>query len=137
MQNEEIELLKRKCQAWKVTGRKGQNLRRKLGMTSSSTSSLQQDEENLAMLLQERATRRQAQLKRAAKSRVKKKMMEDVAAGKRGVFYLKKRDRKQLELEAKFEELKEKGGENAVDDYLQKKRKRNKVKDSGFMPKLP
>ena len=132
MQDEEIKKLKQKCKAWKTTGRKGQKIRRKLGMTGGNTA--EEDEAELKRLMQERASRRDAKIRSAAKSAVKKKLREGVAAGKRGVYYLKKRDMKKLELEAKFDQLRKVGGDSAVNKVLAKRRKRKMGKDSSLMP---
>jgi len=62
-------------------------------------------------------------------------MKQQVESGK-GVYYLKKREMKKLQLEAKFEELRKRGGDKAVDKALAKRRKKNKSKDTGyFIPK--
>eukprot|EP00552_Chaetoceros_brevis_P002476 CAMPEP_0197742840 /NCGR_PEP_ID=MMETSP1435-20131217/32705_1 /TAXON_ID=426625 /ORGANISM="Chaetoceros brevis, Strain CCMP164" /LENGTH=112 /DNA_ID=CAMNT_0043333501 /DNA_START=27 /DNA_END=362 /DNA_ORIENTATION=- len=112
MQDDEIDKLKDKCKAWKMTGKKAQKLRKKLGMTTGgkSVSTAEDDKSELDRLLQERATRRNTKISRAAKSAVKKKIKDDVAAGKQGAYYLKKRDMRKLEMEAKFNSLKKSGG---------------------------
>ena len=134
MRGEEIERLKQRCTAWKTTGKKGRQLRKKLGLTSSETTR-EQDEIELGRLIQENATKKEEQRKRNAKTIVKKKIRDDVASGKRGVYYLKKRDMKKMELEAKFEELKKRGGDAAVNKALAKRRKKMMSKDSSIMPK--
>ena len=96
---------------------------------------IQADQEELTRLLQEKAAYERAQIDLAAKQAVKRKMKQQVEAGK-GVFYLKKREMKKVQLEAKLEELRKRGGEKAVDKALAKRRKKNKSKDSGyFIPK--
>lgn len=65
---------------------------------------------------------------------MKKKLREEVAAGKRGAYYLKKREMKKLELEAKFDQLRKAGGDGAVNKVLAKRRKKKMGKDSGLMP---
>ena len=134
MQDGEIEKMKLKLKAWKVTGKKGQKQRKKLGMIGGDTTA-EDVEEELKRLMQERASRRDAKMRSAAKSTVKKKMRDDVAEGKRGAYYLKKKDMKKLELEAKFDQLRKVGGDSAVNKVLQKRRKRKMGKDSGLMPK--
>lgn len=85
--------------------------------------------------MQERAAYERAQLDLAAKQAVKRKMQQQVASGK-GVYYLKKREMKKLQLEAKFEELRKRGGDKALDRAVAKRRKKNKSKDTGyFIPK--
>lgn len=132
MQDDEIEQLKQRCKAWKTTGRKGQRTRRKLGMTGAHT--VEEDETELKRLIQERGSRRDGKIRNAAKRSVKKKLRDDVAAGKRGAYHLKRSDMKKLELEAKFEQLRKMGGDSAVNKVLSKRRKRKMGKDSGLMP---
>ena len=134
VQSDEIEKIKERCKAWKVTGSKGNKLRRKLGMTKDGRMA-EDDDEELKTLVQERAARRDAKMRSAAKSAVKKKLREDVADGKRGVYHLKRREMKELELSARFDQLRKKGGDSAVNKVLAKRRKRKMGKDSGLMPK--
>ena len=85
--------------------------------------------------MQEKAGYERAQVDLAAKQAVKQKMKQQVESGK-GVYYLKKRDMKKLQMEAKYEELRKRGGDKAVDKALAKRRKKNKSKDTGyFIPK--
>lgn len=75
-----------------------------------------------------------ARAKRVAKTAVKRKIREDVAEGRRGAYYLKRSEKKKLELEARFEELKKRGGDTAVDKAIAKKRRKNASKDHKLMP---
>jgi ribosomal RNA-processing protein 36 len=131
LRDNEISILKKKIALHKLPGKKGQKARRKMGLVQGS---LKEDQEHLTRLLQEKASYERAQLDRRAKQAVKQKMKENVAGGK-GVYYLKKREMKRLQLEAKFEELRKRGGDAAVDKALAKRRKKNKSKDTGFMPR--
>lgn len=135
VQEEEIQRLKERTKAWKTGGRKGRKLRKKMGLSGDATSA-EADEAELARLMQERTARKEDKIRRMAKSTVKKKIRDDVAAGKRGAFYLKKRDMKKLELEAKFEQLRKQGGDSAVEKALAKRRKKKMGKDSSFMPNV-
>lgn len=134
MQQDEIQKLKQRCNAWKMTGKKGNKMRKKLGLTSANTA--EEDEAELKRLLQEHASRIDTKVRHAAKSTVKKKLREDVAAGKRGVYYLKRREMKKLELEAKFDQLRKLGGDAAVNKAMAKRRKKKMGKDSGLMPNV-
>ncbi|GFH52658.1 hypothetical protein CTEN210_09134 [Chaetoceros tenuissimus] len=134
IQDKEIDTLKQRLKAWKATGKKGNKMRRKLGMTGADAS-MEHDQEELQRLIQERSSRRDAKLKSDAKSAVKKRIREEVAAGKRGAYHLKRRDMKKLELEARFDQLRKKGGDAAVNKVLAKRRKRKMGKDSGLMTK--
>jgi ribosomal RNA-processing protein 36 len=53
-----------------------------------------------------------------------------VGAGKRP-FYLKKSEKKRLELVAKYEALKASGG---LEKYMAKRRKKNAAKDHRYLP---
>jgi ribosomal RNA-processing protein 36 len=128
----EIARLKKCVQAYKVTGRKGKELRRKLNITGGS---LEEYQEKLKALQAEKANQDRRKLERVAKSSVKKKIREEVAQGKRGVYYLKRKEQKRLELEAKFDELRKRGGDKAVDKLVAKKRRKNKSRDAGLFAK--
>lgn len=66
------------------------------------------------------------------KNRVKKEEEKKVETGKKP-FYLKRRDIKELALIDRFDELKKKGPE-ALDKAIEKKRKKNRRKDSNRTP---
>mmetsp|Transcript_8261 Transcript_8261/g.12446 ORF Transcript_8261/g.12446 Transcript_8261/m.12446 type:complete len:332 (-) Transcript_8261:69-1064(-) len=136
IQDDEIENLRQKCKAWKIPGKKGQRMRKKLGLTSGH-STMEKDQAELNRLLQERASRADVNIRTAAKHAVKKRLRDEVASGKRGAFYLKKRDMKKMELEAKFEELKRIGGDKKVNEIMAKRRKRKMGRDSSMMPSAP
>ncbi|KAL7517121.1 hypothetical protein ACHAWX_002071 [Stephanocyclus meneghinianus] len=133
MQEKDIEILKRRVNAWKTTGKKGQKARRKLGI-KQGVGSLERDQEELKRLLQEQAEHKRAQVARAAKQTVKKKIREEVASGKRGAYYPKRNELRRMEMEAKFEEIRKRGGEEAVDKAIAKRRKKNVAKSHKFMP---
>ncbi len=132
VQDAEIEKLKGRVSAWKATGKKGQRARKKLGLTQGNYT-LENDQEELTRLLQERAERKKASLVRAAKRSVKQKIREDVASGK-GVYYPKRSELRKMELEAKFEEIRKRGGDDAVDKAIAKRRKKNVAKSHKLMP---
>lgn len=133
MQDDEIEKLKQRCKAWKTTGKKGQKLRKKLGLSFGEMTA-KEDEELLSNLIQERKSRHDAKIRTSARRAVKKRLKEEVASGKRGAYYLKKREIKKLELEAKFEELKRVGGDKKVNEAIAKRRKKRMARDSSLMP---
>lgn len=70
----------------------------------------------------------------AAKSSVKKKIRQEVASGKRGAYYPKRNELRRMELEAKFEEIRKRGGDEAVDKAIAKRRKKNVSKSHKLMP---
>ncbi|KAL7867428.1 hypothetical protein AOLI_G00152420 [Acnodon oligacanthus] len=90
--------------------------------------------EKLKLLLkrmenQERAQKKQEQ-QREKDLQFKRKQRELVGQGHRP-FYLKKSDKKKLELGEKYKELKKSG---KLENFLSKKRKRNAVKDRRKLP---
>lgn len=135
IQEKEIESLKSRVKAWKTSGKKGQRARRKLGLTSGgNASSLEEDQEELTRLLQERAERQRANVVRAAKRSVKSKLRNEVASGTRGAYYPKRSELKKMEAEAKFDEIRKRGGNEAVDAAIAKRRKKNVAKEARSMP---
>ena len=82
--------------------------------------------------MQEKGDFERRRLDRAAKQAVKKKLRDGVAQGKHGVYYLKRREQKKLELEAKFEQIRKRGGDEAVEKVLAKRRRKNKSRDAGL-----
>ncbi|GKY90886.1 hypothetical protein MPSEU_000061400 [Mayamaea pseudoterrestris] len=125
MRRNEIVKCKQQIAARQVAGRKGQQLRKKLGLTGS----LEEDRATLKHLQQELADHERQQVKQAVQVRVKQKLVDE-----RGSNYRPKRaELKQLELEARFDELKQRGGNRAVNQALEKKRKKNKSRDAARM----
>ena len=59
-----------------------------------------------------------------------------MAEGKRGEYHLKRREKKRLELEARFDNLRKSGGDAAVDKAIAKRRKKAAAKDRRLMPRL-
>jgi ribosomal RNA-processing protein 36 len=132
IREKEIALLKKRIAARGMSGRKGQQLRRKLGLTTA-TETLEDDKAELDRLQQEKASFERNLLDRAARRAVKKKLQEQVAEGKRGVYFPKRKELRRLHLEAKFEEIRKRGGDQAVQKAVAKRRKKNKSKDSGLL----
>ena len=56
-----------------------------------------------------------------------------MASGK-GVYYPKRSELRKMELEAKFEEIRKRGGDEAVDKAIAKRRKKNVAKSHKLMP---
>ena len=133
MRDKEISQLKKRISArTKVTGKKGNKLRRKL---QTNTSTLEEDQQELQQLLSAKAELERNRLERSAKRSVNKRLREEVAQGKHGAYFLKKKERKRLELEAKFDEIRKRGGDKAVEKVLAKKRRKNKSRDAGMFAK--
>mmetsp|Transcript_21689 Transcript_21689/g.44711 ORF Transcript_21689/g.44711 Transcript_21689/m.44711 type:complete len:352 (+) Transcript_21689:190-1245(+) len=125
----EISALEKRIAARKATGKKGQKLRRKLGLSTNIGGSLEEDQMELVRLKRERSELQRSLVKRKAKQAVKKRIRNEVAEGKRGAHHLKQREIRSLELEASFEELRKRGGDGAVEKELAKKRKKKAAKD--------
>mmetsp|Transcript_28494 Transcript_28494/g.43083 ORF Transcript_28494/g.43083 Transcript_28494/m.43083 type:complete len:327 (-) Transcript_28494:139-1119(-) len=131
MREEEISALQKRIKARSVNGRKGQRLRKKLGLSAANAPSLEQDQTELKRLKAEQVSWERNKLERNAKRTVKRKIREQVESGEKGAYFLKRKELKKLKLEAKYEELKKKDG--AIDKALTKRRKKNKTKDSRLM----
>jgi ribosomal RNA-processing protein 36 len=132
IRNKEIAHLKKRIQARKVSGQKGQQMRKRLKISGGS---LEEDQEQLHTMVGEKSEIQRRKINRAAKQSVKKKMREEVVDGKHGVYFLKRKEKKRMELEAKFEVIRNTGGDKAVEKMLAKKRRKNKSRDAGLMGK--
>ncbi|KAL6469096.1 hypothetical protein MHYP_G00226200 [Metynnis hypsauchen] len=112
-----------------IRQREAQTVMKKLKKVKSNT-----EREKLKSLLkrmknQERAQKKQEQ-QREKELQFKRKQRELVGQGHRP-FYLKKSDKKKLELGEKYNELKKSG---KLENFLSKKRKRNAIKDRRKLP---
>ena len=135
MRAEEMVALTKRIKARKATGKAGQKMRRKLGLTGSDAGTLEDDEAALTKLKQERADRKRVQTARSAKKTVKRRIREEIADGKRGAYHVKRSELRRMELEAKFDALRERGGDAAVEKELAKKRKKRESKSkSRYLP---
>ena len=135
MRAEEMVALTKRIKARKATGKAGQKMRRKLGLTGSDAGTLEDDEAALTKLKQERADRKRTQTARSAKKTVKRRIREEIADGKRGAYHVKRSELRRMELEAKFDALRERGGDAAVEKELAKKRKKRESKSkSRYLP---
>jgi ribosomal RNA-processing protein 36 len=135
MRNKEISQLKKTIVARNQTGKKGKRMRRQLNV-SVADGSVEEDEDHLRKLKQERADFERHKVVRTAKQAVKKKIRSEVEEGTRGAFFLKRKEKKRLEFEAKMEELrKQRGGHKAVEKALAKRRQKAKSRDAGLFVK--
>ncbi|XP_036442875.1 ribosomal RNA processing protein 36 homolog [Colossoma macropomum] len=112
-----------------IRQREAQTVKKKLKKVKSDTK-----REKLKLLLkrmenQERAQKKQEQ-QREKELQFKRKQRELVGQGHRP-FYLKKSEKKKLELAEKYNELKKSG---KLENFLSKKRKRNAIKDRKKLP---
>jgi len=131
--NDEIKRLKERVAASKLTGKKGKKTRKKLGV---SVDDLEENEALLSKMLQEKSMRQKAQVQRAAKKAVKKKMRDRVKGGE-GIYYLKRSEERKALVEAEYDELRKRGGEKAVKKAMMKKRKKQGQKDLKMLPPKP
>jgi ribosomal RNA-processing protein 36 len=129
----EMDTLKQRIAAWKATGRLGKKAMRKLNICN--TGSLEEDQQKLKQLKEQLTQRQRAAAQRAAKVTLKRRMEQDIAEGKTGAYYLKRKERRKLELEATFEELRKRGGDNAINKAMAKRRKKNASKDHKYIPR--
>ena len=126
--------LKARIEARKMTGKKGQRKRKKLGLFANDDA-LKEDEGELKRLLQLQSDKKRSRKEKATKSAIKRKMKEEIKSGKRTKeYYYKKKDFKRMKLEAQYDELKKKGGDAAIEKVLEKRRRKNLGRDGKFMP---
>ncbi|KAF0758179.1 hypothetical protein AaE_004018 [Aphanomyces astaci] len=106
-----------------------QEAKKQLKHAKSKTrkTELQQD---ISSRKQELAEAKRADRIRDANLKRKREEREAVENGK-GAFYLKRKDKKQLELKAKFDELQESG---RLSKFMEKRRKKNANKDHRWLP---
>jgi ribosomal RNA-processing protein 36 len=91
---------------------------------------LEDDQQQLLTLKQQMAQFEKNQVDRAAKQSVKRKIREEVESGQRCAYFIKRAEKKKMELEARFEELSKRGDLMKI---MAKKRKKNKSKDASLM----
>ena len=132
MRDKEILQLKKKIGARKETGKKGKRKRRQLNISGGS---IEEDESRLLQLKQEKADFERRKIDRAAKRTVKNTIKTEVEEGKRGIYFLKRKEKKKLEFEAKIDELRKRGGHKAAEKALEKRRKKAKSRDSSMFAK--
>ncbi|KAL7574257.1 hypothetical protein ACA910_012511 [Epithemia clementina (nom. ined.)] len=134
IRDKEMDLLKKRIAARKTVGKKGQRQRQRLGLTGNEGGSLDEDVQKLKQLQQQKSDLERKQIELNAKHTVKKRLQEEVESGKRNAaHFLKRREMKSLYTEAKFDEIRKRGGDQAVEKVLAKRRKKNKSRDAkGF-----
>ncbi|KAH7477114.1 hypothetical protein PRIC1_001132 [Phytophthora ramorum] len=84
----------------------------------------------IALRQQEMTEKKKQDKIRSALTKRKREEREAVATGK-GAFYLKRKDKKKLELHAKFQDLQDTG---RLSKFMAKKRKKNASKDHRWLP---
>mmetsp|Transcript_7287 Transcript_7287/g.9506 ORF Transcript_7287/g.9506 Transcript_7287/m.9506 type:complete len:348 (-) Transcript_7287:92-1135(-) len=130
IRKKEMEELKQHITARKLKGTKGNKKRRKLGITGDQ-GSVEQDTLRLKQMQQENADLDRKQMQRHAKQSLKKTLQHEVETGQRSAkHFLNRQEMKKRLTEAKFEEIRKRGGDSAVDKALAKRRKKNKSRDA-------
>ena len=132
MRDNEIVQLKKQIGARKETGKKGKRKRRQMNISGGS---IEEDESRLLQLKQEKAAFERRMVERAAKRAVKNKIKIEVEEGKQGAYFLKRKEKRKMEFEAKIEELRKRGGHKAVEKAMEKRRKKAKSRDSTMFAK--
>ncbi|CAI5723953.1 hypothetical protein KXD40_001084 [Peronospora effusa] len=84
----------------------------------------------IALRQQEMTEKQKRDKIQSALTKRKREEREAVASGK-GAFYLKRKDKKKVELQAKFQDLQETG---RLSKFMAKKRKKNASKDHRWLP---
>jgi ribosomal RNA-processing protein 36 len=128
----EIETLKERIAARKITGARGKRARRRLNICNDGN--LEEDQRKVKQLKEQLTQRLRAAAERDAKVTLKQKMEQDIAEGKKPVQFLKRKERRKVELETTFEELRKRGGDAAVNKAIAKRRKKNASKDHKYVP---
>ncbi|GMH71364.1 hypothetical protein TL16_g05628 [Triparma laevis f. inornata] len=132
VEEDEIKTLKEKIKAGQIKGKKGQKSRKRL---NTSVDDLPAQQEELKRLLSQRGERHRSQIERTAKSTVKKKLRKNAENGG-SAYFLKRSEMKKEIVEAKFEELRKRGGDKAVKKAIERRRKKNSNKDHLKMPSV-
>ncbi|OWZ19471.1 hypothetical protein PHMEG_0006286 [Phytophthora megakarya] len=106
-----------------------QELKQQLKKTKNATTKDELKHE-IALRQQEMTEKTKQEKIKSALTKRKREEREAVASGK-GAFYLKRKDKKKLELQAKFQDLQETG---RLSKFMAKKRKKNASKDHRWLP---
>ncbi|KAL3672048.1 hypothetical protein V7S43_002712 [Phytophthora oleae] len=106
-----------------------QEIKQQLKKTKSVTKKDELKHE-IAQRQQEMTEKKKQEKIKSALTKRKREEREAVASGK-GAFYLKRKDKKKLELQAKFQDLQETG---RLSKFMAKKRKKNASKDHRWLP---
>lgn len=123
MRQNEIQEVKKRIQAHKLTGKKGRERRKRLGMQHQEHS-LEDDMNLLQRLQTESRNLERRQMERTAQQTVKREFGPH--------FKPKQRDLKEALRNARLDELRKRKGESAVQKSLAKRRKREKSKDASM-----
>ncbi len=104
---------------------------KKLLKSAKSKTRTQELKADLALRKQERAEAQRLERIREATLKRKRDEREAVASGIKNAFYLKRKDKKELELKAKYDELQASG---RLSKFMAKRRKKNANKDHRWLP---
>ena len=98
----------------------------------NKSSNYDEIKQKLQQIKGKRSERELADRKRKLMTDVKQKEKELISQGKKA-FYLKKSDKRRLELEDRYEMLKEQG-QGKLEKYMAKRRRKNAAKERRWMP---
>jgi rRNA biogenesis protein RRP36 len=140
IRQKEIARLKQRLQAHQATGKRGQKMRKKLGMHAPEMgrpSSLEQDKAELQRLQQEQAAAEREKVDRLAKRSVKRDLQNGVATGKHGIYYPKRAELHRMTEQAKQSIKRERDGVRVAGDRHDqskeiKRRKKQKSRDANL-----
>jgi ribosomal RNA-processing protein 36 len=149
MRNNEIQTLQKKIKAYQMTGRKGQEHRKRYNCNTSNDG-LVEDQKLLHQLLQEKSNYERKQLdidtKRIVQETIHKKRKRDSNDSNTILdddhnnhssstkYVPKVRDLKRIYMETKYDLLQQqKGGQHKIDKMIYKKHLKNKSKDAKYM----
>jgi ribosomal RNA-processing protein 36 len=127
LRDKEIIRLRQRIQAHQTTGSRGRHLRRRLGISQNATATLDDDRAELKRLELERKEMERQQIDRAAKRAVKKRMHDQGERGQQPRF-VSRAKQKQMVLEAKYDEIRKRKGDRAVEKTIAKRLKKDKSK---------
>jgi rRNA biogenesis protein RRP36 len=138
MRQKEMIVLEQRIKAHGMGGKKGQEKRHKLGISSSSSYQLQEDMTTLQRLQDESRQLERGQMERAAQKTVREKFRPTTTTGPSSstkIFHPKRRIIKESLRAARMDELRKRKGDGAVQKSLEKRRKREKSKDANMQIK--
>jgi ribosomal RNA-processing protein 36 len=125
IREKEIEKLKLQIRARKMTGPKGQERRKRLGITKDGRT-VEDDHAELKKLSQEKSDWERQMIAIQAEKTVQQQL-------KSKPYHPKRKEYKKMLNIAKFDEIRKRGGDAAIAKVIAKRRKKNKSKDANLL----
>jgi ribosomal RNA-processing protein 36 len=125
IREKEIERLKSHIRARQMTGPKGQERRKRLGITNDGRT-VEDDQAELKKLTQEKSDWERQMIAIQAEKTVKQQL-------KSKPYHPKRKEYKKMLNLAKFDEIRKRGGDAAISKVIAKRRKKNKSKDANLL----